>query len=173
MNKKGFTLIELLIVIAIIGILAVAFVPSVMKAPSKARDAARIELNQKIADFFVLRYAEGDSMPNTTIQIHESVTTLNSAPKIISDNLEFFGGTFPQDPDEDMSYHPTVRANNYQPAWLRYYTNFYYRIAPGDYDFAIISYVENSENGNFNTYSYSGSPLMDSGNYYITPVSLQ
>ena len=41
-TKKGFTLIELLIVIAIIGILAVALLPSVTGAPARARDAQRI-----------------------------------------------------------------------------------------------------------------------------------
>ena len=40
-NKKGFTLIELLIVVAIIGILAVALVPTISDAPGRARDAAR------------------------------------------------------------------------------------------------------------------------------------
>lgn len=39
--KKGFTLIELLIVIAIIGILAVALLPTVLNAPARARDSAR------------------------------------------------------------------------------------------------------------------------------------
>jgi prepilin-type N-terminal cleavage/methylation domain-containing protein len=40
--KKAFTLIELLIVVAIIGILAVALIPAITSGPARARDAARI-----------------------------------------------------------------------------------------------------------------------------------
>lgn len=39
--RRGFTLIELLIVVAIIGILAVALVPTISDAPARARDATR------------------------------------------------------------------------------------------------------------------------------------
>jgi len=46
---KGFTLIELLIVIAIIGILAVAFVPVLTQGPQKARDSTRSVNLSKIA----------------------------------------------------------------------------------------------------------------------------
>lgn len=47
--KKGFTLIELLIVIAIIGVLAVALLPTITGGPSKARDAARTTALNNIA----------------------------------------------------------------------------------------------------------------------------
>lgn len=42
-REKAFTLVELLIVIAIIAILTVAFLPNVLKAPAKARDATRLK----------------------------------------------------------------------------------------------------------------------------------
>jgi len=46
--KKAFTLIELMIVIAIIAILSVAFLPSALKAPAKARDAGRMKNTRDI-----------------------------------------------------------------------------------------------------------------------------
>ena len=48
--KKGFTLIELLIVIAIIGILTVALLPSILSAPASARDAGK---KSKVHDIVV------------------------------------------------------------------------------------------------------------------------
>ncbi|MCB9805448.1 prepilin-type N-terminal cleavage/methylation domain-containing protein [Candidatus Peribacteria bacterium] len=40
-NMKGFTMVELMIVVAIIGVLAVALIPSLLGSQSKARDSAR------------------------------------------------------------------------------------------------------------------------------------
>jgi prepilin-type N-terminal cleavage/methylation domain-containing protein len=48
-NKRGFTLIELLIVVAIIGILSVALVPTGMNALKKSRDGTRIANVEAIA----------------------------------------------------------------------------------------------------------------------------
>jgi prepilin-type N-terminal cleavage/methylation domain-containing protein len=41
-NVKGFTLVELMIVIAIIGVLAVALIPTLVGSQGKARDTSRI-----------------------------------------------------------------------------------------------------------------------------------
>lgn len=47
MKLRAFTLIELLIVITIIGVLAVALIPKIANAPSRARDTQRkTDLNQ-------------------------------------------------------------------------------------------------------------------------------
>jgi len=104
-NRKGFTLIELLIVIAIIGILAVAFVPSIMGAPAKGRDAQRIAMLGKINDFMMLQYAEGKSLPATIADDYDSMCMTpdgtNPISVFIKDNIESFGGVFPADPQPD------------------------------------------------------------------------
>lgn len=61
--KKGFTLIELLIVIVIIGILAVAFIPSIMGAPAKARDAGRISAVSNIVDKLAFKDLSTTGLP--------------------------------------------------------------------------------------------------------------
>ena len=54
---------ELLIVIAILGILGVAFVPNILKAPAKARDAVRVKKVQDLHTAIEAYYAEHGSFP--------------------------------------------------------------------------------------------------------------
>ncbi len=64
--KKGFTLIEILIVISIIGILAVALLPSILSAPATARDAGRKSLLNDIVIGLEQYKAANGSYPAAT-----------------------------------------------------------------------------------------------------------
>lgn len=89
-SKKGFTLIELLIVIAIIAVLAIAFVPTLLSAPAKGRDSARIADLQKIQKVLINGNLEGTAYPATGC-VNE--TTFASF-------LTALGGTVPKDPQK-------------------------------------------------------------------------
>ena len=63
-NHKGFTLIELLIVIVIIGVLALALLPTILERPAKARDAARLVNMDKIRTaYYNYIVVEGNTPP--------------------------------------------------------------------------------------------------------------
>lgn len=88
--RRGFTLIELLIVISIIGILAVALLPTVTNAPKKARDASRKADINKILTAVEQYNADKGSYPDTFC----TATIAADSPVL----AYFSGGTAPKDP---------------------------------------------------------------------------
>ncbi len=87
-NRKGFTLIELLIVIAIIGILAVAFVPTLLDAPSRGRDSQRVANLNTIRTVLLDADLRGEGLPDTVCIEEDSLGAFLTA----------FGGAIPLDP---------------------------------------------------------------------------
>jgi len=94
MKKRilGFTLIELLIVITIIGILAVVFIPTVMNAPAKARDAARQAAVTNIIKGIEAGRLDGVDLPSTTGGCIDTA--------LAAFQSYFPNGAFPSDPKE-------------------------------------------------------------------------
>lgn len=89
--RKGFTLIELLIVIAIIGTLAVLFVPRFLDAPSKSRDAERVTHLTQIRSAIVQAQLDGADVPD---QAGCAQVVVNEAAVVAA-----LGGEVPLDPD--------------------------------------------------------------------------
>jgi general secretion pathway protein G len=90
--SKGFTLIELLIVITIIGILAVALLPSVLGAPARARDAARkADLNNIIAAMETYN-SDNQKYPDASAAAGSCVHDITAL------STYFQGGKIPVDP---------------------------------------------------------------------------
>lgn len=90
--SKGFTLIELLIVITIIGILAVALLPSVLGAPARARDAARkADINNVIAAMETYN-SDNQQYPDDTSDSWTAVDSITGLDDY------FQGGIVPKDP---------------------------------------------------------------------------
>lgn len=100
MNKKGFTLIELLIVIAIIGILSVALVPTGMSALKKARDGSRIS-----------------NMASIKTAMQQYVLDKTGCPTALSDlNTYFDSGKTPEDPKNSDPYTYAIGTSTTTPA---------------------------------------------------------
>lgn len=95
--KKGFTLIELLIVIAIIGILSAALLPTILNAPGKARDSARLLNISSIATAIEAYNADQGKYPSTAGCVDGTGPFSG-----VADNY-FSGGNIPEDPSGTRS----------------------------------------------------------------------
>lgn len=143
-SKKGFTLIELLIVIAIIAVLAVAFLPQVLGAPSKGRDAQRLAQMQKLQQFLTADSVSGKALLDTGC-IDKSKTDVKEIGGYINSKLSDFGGVFPTDPKGDNEAFGAVANCKGQYGYMKFDN-------PKDVGFVAAIYVamENVENANAN-----------------------
>lgn len=140
-SKKGFTLIELLIVIAIIAVLAVAFLPTILGAPAKGRDTARIASLQKIQKVLVVGDLSGKTLPANNC--------VNGSP--FSAFVADFGGSVPKDPQSDNKITTTISGTfNNCPGEYLYVAdpNNGGTVKSGTYKFGLLANVEVSTNAN-------------------------
>lgn len=132
---------ELLIVIVIIGILAVAFLPTLLGAPAKGRDTQRIADLQKIQKVLVNANLEGALYPNTDGSIVDALVANVDSDTWADLFLTGFGGALPTDPQEDN----TLPVTTYTEATAGTY---WYEYQPGDYAFGLVAHVELFGNAN-------------------------
>jgi prepilin-type N-terminal cleavage/methylation domain-containing protein len=143
MHKKAFTLIELLIVITIIGILAVALLPSILGAPARARDAARkADLNSVIAAIETYN-ADYAGYPQCD---REAYTFRCIGPNNCINMLEgyFQGGAAPWDPQTSLGNNQGVPVG--RNTTCRGYG--YIHGTGNPYNYAVVSKVEQWKSGN-------------------------
>ncbi len=148
-TKKGFTLIELLIVIAIIAILAVAFLPTLLGAPAKGRDTARIASLQTIQKVLVYANLEKGKYPSATGVISATSTSgvydIAGTNKWDADFNVAFGGTLPTDPTSGKSLYYLKKTDT----------------PGGNYSFGVWAEVEIVTNAN--AYCGTAAPLITIG----------
>jgi prepilin-type N-terminal cleavage/methylation domain-containing protein len=157
--KKGFTLIELLIVITIIGILAVVFLPSILSAPAKARDAARIADVATITESI-----EAYRLENKIIIDQwciQDALSLDDNPGIVN---YFPGGKFPTDPNNTGPGESGHCADDYS-------LTFVGSAVGSPYRYLVFARVEIESNGNIACEDITGedaapTSLGDSGDCY-------
>lgn len=134
-NRKGFTLIELLIVITIIGILAVAFLPTLLGAPAKGRDTQRIADLQKLQKVMVNADLEGKAYPDDSGCVISSEPADSTTIKF-SEYVTALGGALPVPPREEDNKEINCEGS------------YGYIYEPAGYKFALITELEGSENAN-------------------------
>jgi prepilin-type N-terminal cleavage/methylation domain-containing protein len=173
MNKKaklaarqGFTLIELLIVIAIIGILAVAFLPALLDAPAKGRDTQRVADVQKLQTFLVTENLAGETLPVTAPGcIDPDEIAADAIGLLIKDSISDFGGVFPNDPQDGNNASGGGACDGHYG-----YVNY----SVGDYTAGVYAQVEDDDNGNIDCVDArldNANPVLgDTGTCYLALI---
>ncbi len=155
-HKTAFTLIELLIVITIIGILAVALLPSVLGAPGRARDAQRkADLKNIVAALESFNSDNGHypSKGNCIKEVGDGTTATGVLNK-------YFGGTPPKDPQAMAAGKPIAPGF---PDWTTHSAvtcKNDYVYCPFRSGYVVASFVEISGDGNHST---GNGPLLCGG----------
>jgi len=140
-TKKGFTLIELLIVITIIGILAVAFLPTLLNAPAKGRDTARISAVEKISTVLGTASVDNIAYPSGEGCI-ANAAAVGSVD--FSTLLSYFGGTVPLDPKKASITYAAGKVC----AGGEYYYSRAAAVTGAGYSFMVMAKVEDTAKAN-------------------------
>lgn len=162
-TKKGFTLIELLIVIAIIGILSAALLPTILNAPARGRDAARQASLSNVTAALEAYNSDAGHYPNDA-----AAKTGQCLTAVTDFSAYFTGGKPPEDPS---GAGRTVSAPATDPGGCINAGSIYYRyigeVGVAEYILATVMENPNANNTSVDPEAYNGT-LTAGTDYYIT-----
>ena len=160
-NKKGFTLIELLIVIAIIGVLSAALLPSILNAPARGRDAARLgNINSIVAAL------EAYNSDNGHYPTGEGCI---GSGDVFDTGLGsyFAGGQPPTDPSGERDVADGVTDPGDCVAAGQYYYNYVGTTNVAEYVLGTVMEIEGNNNSATNPADISDTAPTDGSDYYV------
>ena len=173
-TKKGFTLIELLIVIAIIGILSAALLPTILNAPARGRDAARLgNLNSIVAALEAYNSDEGH-YPNHADALTGGCIGDETNPIFDTGLGSYFsGGTPPTDPGgAGRSIDGALTDPGDCVDAGQYYYKYVGAVDSAEYILATVMEIEGNNNTDVppSTVNKDTNPGVGNGNSYYTLV---